>query len=97
MLKQAKHDQLSTKITLIYSNRAKEEAAFLKDLDAVNIFTQKEGHLTWAKIKKNVDLEAKPMFYLAGPPGFVQSLKVDLFTKSTMNPGIYHIKRVRRL
>ena len=75
MVKQGKHDQLSTKITLIYSNRAKEEAAFLKDLDAVNIFTQKEGHLTWAKIKKNVDLEAKPMFYLAGPPGFVQSLK----------------------
>lgn len=58
---------------LIYSNRTPEEAAFLKGLKAINIFTKKEGHLTWEKIKKLTPAGAT--YYLAGPPAFVNALK----------------------
>jgi len=60
-------------ITLITSNRMPEDAPFLKSLQAINVFTKKDGHLTWKKIKKIAPAGA--LFYLAGPPSFVNALK----------------------
>ena len=81
MVKDATEKNSEQKITLIYSNRAPEDAAFVDDLtewqnhnsnfNFVARWTKEEGHLDEAFLKQHVKNLAAPIFYVAGPPGMV--------------------------
>lgn len=76
--------KLPHKITLIYSNRNPEGAAFLKDLEGWERenpnfklcprMTDKEGHVDADFIKKSAGDLAGTTFYVVGPPGMVAAM-----------------------
>ncbi len=75
--------QLPHKFFLFYSNREPKDAAFLDELRSVtspnykfiSIFTYQSGHLTMKQIKANLDGAVNPVYYIAGPPKMVLSLR----------------------
>ena len=81
IVKDAAEKNSEQKITLIYSNRAPEDAAFVNDLEEwqayntnfnfITRWTKNEGHIDENFLKKHIKNLAKPIFYVAGPPGMV--------------------------
>lgn len=77
------------KITLFYSNRRTEDAAFLKELKTLQnrnfkliaTMTKENGkHINSKMIKNNVKDWRKAMYYAVGSTGFVQSM-ADMFSE----------------
>jgi ferredoxin-NADP reductase len=83
MLRQAIHDGLRQPLLLLYSNRSPETAAFLAELQALarqheNFrlnarMTASEGRINEETIRNFVGEAAAPIYYLAGPPAFVEA------------------------
>lgn len=81
MVKDATEKNSEQKITLIYSNRAPEDAAFVEDLEEwqaynanfnfITRWTKEDGHIDETFLKKNLKNLAAPIYYVAGPPGMV--------------------------
>ncbi len=81
IIKDATERNSEQKITMIYSNRTSDDAAFVEDLeewqsyntnfDFVTRWTAEEGHIDEPFLKKHIKNLAKPIFYVAGPPGMV--------------------------
>jgi len=88
MLLQADHDRLEHRLYLAYSNRRREHAAFLDELQALARrnarfrllapMTDAEGMLDEEKLKRFVVDAPSPVYYLAGPPAMVQAMKAIL-------------------
>lgn len=84
IIKDATERKLPHKITLIYSNRNKEGAPFLKDLEGWERenpnfklcprMTDKEGHVDADFIKKSSGDLANTTFYMVGPLGMVAAM-----------------------
>ena len=98
MLRQAAQDQLLQELTLIYSNRRPEDAAFLAELQNLEL-ANKHFHLVatmtqmhqstspWkgqtglidqALLKKVAGDLSRPIYYLAGPPALVESMRTTM-------------------
>ena len=85
MIVDAAHRKLPHTITLFYSNRRPEDAAFLEELTALSKentaltliphFTKEKGRLTAVNILEHVDLSELPIFYIAGPTQMVNSTR----------------------
>jgi len=83
MLRQAIHDRLRHPLLLLYSNRRPENAAFLTELQALarqhkNFrlharMTASEGRINEEAIRNFVSEATAPIYYLAGPPTFVEA------------------------
>ena len=88
MLLQADHDRLEHRLYLAYSNRRREHAAFLDELQALERrnsrfrllapMTDTEGFLDEDKLKRFAGEAASPVYYLAGPPAMVEAMKTIL-------------------
>ena len=88
MLLQADHERLEHRLYLAYSNRRREHAAFLDELQALERrntrfrllapMTDAEGMLDEEKLKRFVGDAPSPVYYLAGPPAMVQAMKAIL-------------------
>jgi ferredoxin-NADP reductase len=85
MLLQAEHDRLGHRLLLAYSNRRREHAAFLEELQALErrnerfrllaAMTDTDGMLNEEKLKRFAGDAASPVYYLAGPPAMVEAMK----------------------
>lgn len=95
MLKQAAHDGTARRLTLLYSNRRPEDAAFLDELQQLEqqnpnfrliatMTDMQASRKPWAGptdliddalIKKTCASLSDPIFYVAGPPAMVESLR----------------------
>jgi ferredoxin-NADP reductase len=81
VIKDATERNSEQKITMIYSNRTSDDAAFVEDFEEwqsynpnfefVTRWTAEEGHIDEPFLKKHIKNLAKPIFYVAGPPGMV--------------------------
>ena len=81
IIKDATERNSEQKITMIYSNRTQEDAVFVEDLEEWQAYntnfefftrwTAEEGHIDEPYLKKHIKNLAKPIFYVAGPPGMV--------------------------
>ena len=81
MVKDATEKNSEQKITLIYSNRTPEDAAFVEDLtewqsynnnfNFVVRWTKEEGRIDEPFLKKHIKNLFAPIFYVAGPPNMV--------------------------
>ena len=88
MLLQAEHDRLEHALLLAYSNRRREHAAFLDELEALQKrnprfrllapMTEAEGMLDEETLKRFAGGAPAPVYYLAGPPAMVQAMKTIL-------------------
>jgi ferredoxin-NADP reductase len=88
MLLQAEHDRLGHRLLLAYSNRRREHAAFLEELQALErrnerfrllaAMTDTDGMLNEEKLKRFAGEAASPVYYLAGPPAMVEAMKAIL-------------------
>jgi ferredoxin-NADP reductase len=88
MLRQAAHDRLAQRLCLLYSNRRKEDAAFLAELQALAQrsdsfrllarMTDADGLLDEKTVKRFVGDAPAPVYYLAGPPAMVGAMKTVL-------------------
>jgi ferredoxin-NADP reductase len=88
MLLQAEHERLGHRLYLAYSNRRREHAAFLDELEALARrnerlrllarMTDAEGMLEEEALKRFVDDAPSPVYYLAGPPAMVEAMKAIL-------------------
>lgn len=82
---QATYEKLPHKITLIYANRTKEQAAYDEDFRRwatenanftyVPVYTSTEGHVDANCIRQNVSDIAGSKFYLSGPEGMVKAMR----------------------
>ena len=86
MLRQAARDGMPQRIALIYSNRRRQDAAFLGELEAmerananfrlVTTMTEEGGALVdVAAIAKAASGLPEPIFYVAGPPAMVEAMR----------------------
>lgn len=88
MLLQAEHDRLGHSLLLAYSNRRREHAAFLDELQALQQrnsrfrllakMTDTDGMLDEEALRRFVGEAAAPVYYLAGPPAMVKAMKAIL-------------------
>ena len=88
MLLQAEHDRLEHRLFLAYSNRRREHAAFLDELQTLErrndrfrlfaLMTDTDGMLDEEKLARFVGAATAPIYYLAGPPGMVEAMKAIL-------------------
>jgi len=88
MLRSAEHERLEHRLYLAYSNRRREHAAFLDELQALAQrnprvrllapMTDAEGMLDEAKLQRFVGDAPSPVYYLAGPPAMVEAMKAIL-------------------
>jgi ferredoxin-NADP reductase len=85
MLAQAEHDRLGHELFLIYSNRRREQAAFLDELESLArrnprfrlraLMTDTEGMLDEKELARFTAAARAPVYYLAGPPAMVEAMK----------------------
>ncbi len=77
MIAWAFQEQLPHNITLIYGNRDKESAALLSDLEyvATQYPNLKIIPVFHRLTKDDIPFDASNVYYLAGPPGFVQNTR----------------------
>jgi ferredoxin-NADP reductase len=85
MLRQAEQDRLEHRLFLAYSNRRREHAAFLGELQALErrndrfrllaLMTDTEGMLDGEKLERFARGATAPIYYLAGPPAMVEAMK----------------------
>jgi ferredoxin-NADP reductase len=89
ILRQAKADGMAHHITLIYSNRRREDSAYLNELETLArehsnfklVTTMTEaggGFVDAAMIAKATDGLPAPIFYVAGPPAMVEAMRTAL-------------------
>ena len=88
MLRQAAHERSPRRLVLVYSNRTRELAAFLPELEEMTrrnaafrlhaLMTDAEGMLDAAKLRRFADGLAKPVYYVVGPPGMVFGMQETL-------------------
>jgi ferredoxin-NADP reductase len=88
MLLQADHDRLEHRLLLAYSNRRREHAAFLAELQALErrnarfrllaAMTDTDGMINDETLKRFVGDAPAPVYYLAGPPAMVAAMKAIL-------------------
>ena len=88
MLLQAEADRLQHRLFLAYSNRRREHAAFLDELQTLErrndrfrllaAMTDAEGMLNEEKLARFVGAARTPVYYLAGPPAMVEAMKAIL-------------------
>ena len=88
MLLQAEHERLEHPLFLAYSNRRREHAAFLAELQALEKrnprfrllapMTDTEGMINEETLTRFVGGAAAPVYYLAGPPAMVEAMKAIL-------------------
>ena len=88
MLRQAEQDRLGHRLYLAYSNRRREHAAFLDELQGLERrnprfrllapMTDAEGMLDEEKLKRFAGDTPSPVYYLAGPPAMVEAMKAIL-------------------
>jgi ferredoxin-NADP reductase len=88
MLLQAEHDRLEHRLLLAYSNRRREHAAFLAELQALErrnarfrllaAMTDTDGVVNEETLKRFAGEAAAPLYYLAGPPAMVEAMKAIL-------------------
>src|SRR3989338_4300922 len=81
IVKDATEQNSEQKLTLIYSNRAPEDAAFVDDLEEwqsyntnfnfVTRWTKEDGHIDEPFLKKHIKNLAAPMYYVTGPAGML--------------------------
>ena len=92
MVRYAAEKNLPHKITLHYSNRNKESAAYLEDLKALeNKNFKLFEHYTIDGFKEAVKKTANPekkLWYIAGPPGMVFDLKNILFLNKVLPESV---------
>lgn len=100
IIAQASHDKLPHKITLFYSNKTPEDAAFLQDLQFfakensnftfVPVMTRDEtwqgekGHITKETLIKYVPDLTAPIYYLSGPASMVAAMR-QILTDAQVN------------
>jgi len=88
MLLQAEHERLGHRLLLAYSNRRREHAAFLAELQdlarrnerfrLLAVMTDTDGVLDEEKLERFAGGETAPVYYLAGPPAMVEAMKAIL-------------------
>jgi ferredoxin-NADP reductase len=89
MLRQSARDGMPHRIVLVYSNRRAQDSAFLDELRAiarananfslVTTMTEAGGSLVdEAMIAQATSGLPAPIFYVAGPPGMVEAMRVTL-------------------
>lgn len=88
MLLQADHDRLEHRLSLAYSNRRREHAAFLAELQSLErrndrfrllaLMTDTDGMLDEEKLERLAGAATAPIYYLAGPPAMVEAMKAIL-------------------
>jgi len=99
MLRHIKANNLAYKITLIYSNRNREAAAFLSELEALEkqnsnfkLISTLTGDPNWPGEKRRIDIDFIKeylldykflLYYISGPPEMVSAIK-----KVLTNAGI---------
>jgi ferredoxin-NADP reductase len=96
MLLQAGHDRLGHELFLAYSNRRREQAAFLAELEALEqrfkrfhllaVASDTDGVLDEEKLARFTAAARSPVYYLAGPPAMVGAMKA-LLERSGVGPG----------
>ncbi len=84
MARDAAYRQLPHPITLFYSNRRPQDAAFLAELQRmpklrlVARMTDAEGFMDEGFFRQHLKDAAAPMYYLAGPPGMTMAVQGTL-------------------
>lgn len=94
MIKQATRDKSAHKLTLLYANRTRAQAAYTKELEAlaksnpnfnfIPVYTQEKvdgaehGIVDEAMLKRHVPDMDSPRFYLSGPEGMVKAMRTLL-------------------
>jgi len=88
MLLQAEHERLGHRLLLAYSNRRREHAAFLAELQdlarrnerfrLLAVMTDTDGVLDEQKLERFAGDATSPVYYLAGPPAMVEAMKAIL-------------------
>jgi ferredoxin-NADP reductase len=89
MLRQSAREGMPHRITLVYSNRTREDAAFIGELETierhnsnfrlVTTMTEAGGSLVDAAMVADASRGlASPIFYVAGPPAMVEAMKAVL-------------------
>ena len=96
MLRQAAHEGLAHALYLIYSNRRREHAAFLAELQALvrtsprfhllTAMTDADGMLDEGAVRRFVGEARDPVYYLAGPPAMVAAMK-SIVVRGSVAPG----------
>jgi ferredoxin-NADP reductase len=94
IIKDVTERNIEQKIIMIYSNRTSDDATFVEDLEEwqayntnfefITRWTAEEGHIDEPFLKKHIKNLAKPIFYVAGPPGMVAGT-----TKLLIESGVH--------
>lgn len=82
ILRDSVYRKLKHKFYLFYSNKKLESAPFLQEMQNIenlnyqfiSTFTDIEGYINSAKIKEHIEDTNLPIYYVVGPPKFVQSV-----------------------
>lgn len=88
IIAQATHEKAPHKITLIYANRTRAQAAYIEELEQlaqanpnftlVPVYTDAQGFVNADTLRQNVPDLAAPRWYLSGPEGMVQAMRALL-------------------
>jgi ferredoxin-NADP reductase len=88
MLRQSCHEGSGQRLLLAYSNRRREQAAFLAELEALErsypsfrmlaVMSDVDGVIGEETLKRLAGDAVSPVYYLAGPPGMVASMSAIL-------------------
>lgn len=85
IIAQATHEKKPHRITLIYANRTRAQAAYLDELEQlaaenpnfklVPVFTDAQGYVNAETLRQNVPDIAAPRWYMSGPEGMVHAMR----------------------
>jgi ferredoxin-NADP reductase len=91
MLRQAAHERLAHPLFLLYSNRRREHAAFLGELQDLErrhgsfrmlaTMSDADGMINEETVRRFAADATAPVYYLAGPPAMVEAMK-DILTRN---------------
>lgn len=85
MIAQATHEKTKHRLTLIYANRTRAQAAYVSELEQlaadnanftfVPVYTDAQGRVNAELLRREVQDIAAAKYYLAGPEGMVKSMR----------------------
>ena len=88
IIAQATHEKAPHRITLIYANRTRAQAAYIEELEQlaqanpnftlVPVYTDAQGFVNADTLRQNVPDLAAPRYYLSGPEGMVKAMRALL-------------------
>ena len=88
IIAQATHEKKPHKLTLIYANRTRAQAAYIEELEhlaqvnpnftLVPVYTDKQGVVNADTLRQNVPDLATPRYDLSGPEGMVKAMRALL-------------------